>query len=136
MQKDAPLFKKQNQTTTPCYEIRHGDLFWGDKHIADGSQTFAVMLLIGEESTSILKHGHTQKVCDYAKQAEENFFSKMPPDLRDDHETLILPVHPEIIKEINACIACTGRAGRLKEFLADLHEKHPEISIHPLALTP
>lgn len=127
-----PIIQQQRLTK---YEIRFGDLFWGDRHIANGTGAFAVILINDGEFTNILKHGELRSVQAYAKTLT-NTYAKMPPEFRYDCETLILPVHPEIIEEINACLETTGRAKNLKAFLAFLHEKHPDIALHPLALTP
>lgn len=120
------------------YEIRFGDLFWGDRHIADGSGAFAIILITDSdennpEETNILKHGELRSIQAYADKTQ-SALANLPPNIRSTCETLILPVHPAIIEEVNRCLETTGRAKNLKAFLTDLHQKHPEIAIHPLAL--
>lgn len=109
--------------------IRAGDL-WGPKgHICGGEQLFGLLVDFDLEAPMLMKYGGYKPVASYA-HAFWGGLGRMALD-ETSIELLALPVHPDIIEELNCCIACSGRIGQFKGFLADFQVKHPEVTLKP-----
>lgn len=113
-------------------QIRQGDL-WGPRgHICGGDQLFGLLVDFDVDAPMLLKYGEYKPIAAYA----HNFWKKLAGVGMDETsiELLALPVHPEIIEELNCCLACSGRIGHFKGFLADFQSRHPEITVKPYQL--
>lgn len=107
------------------YELRHGDVWNGQHHVADGSGLMGVV--IDNEYHNILTHGN-------AKRVGAKFDRYKVSGLYDAVEALYFPVHPEILRVLNHCINCTGSAKRFKTFLKKFGAEHPELIPNELAI--
>lgn len=112
--------------------IRAGDLWGPNGHICGGEQLFGLLVDFDMEAPMLVKYGSYQPIAAYA----HNFWDRLSKAALDETsiELLALPVHPEIIEELNCCIACSGRIGHFKGFLADFQIRHPEIEVKPYQL--
>lgn len=126
--KPGPKLKHDNYLN-----IRHGDLYGGCGHICGGSQLFGVLIDFDPAIPILMKCGDYKHVALHAKKAWDSF-GRYIPGMEFHVELLALPVHPEIIEELNCCISCSGRIAHFRGFLEDFRQRHPEIKIEPYQL--
>ena len=106
------------------YEIKYGDLFFGEHHIARSNEAFGVVLLNDGSFSFILKHGSLKRTREYLKQAQSR--GQIPGM---EHELLILPVNQLVVNEINQCIENSTRSEKLKGNLMKIAKENPELKI-------
>ncbi|NTF17356.1 hypothetical protein G6L37_02870 [Agrobacterium rubi] len=124
------------------YVIEHGDVWYrerkpspmsnGLRHVCDGTQEIA----IAHDGEVLLKVGSAASVDDwYSKNAAKlvAMSEAMGRMGEDGFEVVIvrLPVSPETVAEMNACIAYSGRVAKLADNLASIGAADPSLYSRP-----
>jgi len=125
------------------YVIEHGDLWYretkpsrlsnGLRHVCSGSDEIA----IAHDGEVLLKAGSAASVGAWheANRDKLRMMAEAMADMGDDgFEVIIvrLPVSPETVEEMNACIAISGRVARLEENLARIGASDPSLFSRPV----
>lgn len=126
--KPGPKIKHNNHL-----QIRNGDLYGVRSHICGGSQLFGVLIDFDPLLPILMKYGNYKHVALHAKQVWDSC-GRYIPGMEFHVELLALPVHPEIIEELNCCIDCSVRIAYFRGFLEDFRQRHPEVKIEPYQL--
>lgn len=108
------------------YEVRHGDVWNGDRHIADGSGLLAAAI---DGEGIIHKHGDADSVSAWRSKAQT---------LIGDIEVVSFPVTPETVALLNWSAARSGSGNHFKERLelisAHYGHDHPSLAYHRAGL--
>jgi hypothetical protein len=124
------------------YVINHGDVWFKEprasrlgtelRHVCDGSEEIA----IAHDGEMLLKAGSATAVENWLDKNREKL-AKMSETLMDmgcDPMEIILvrlPVSPETVSELNACVAISGRVSRLEDNLARIGIENPALFSRP-----
>lgn len=120
---------------TGPYVIRYGDVWHVmDKddpgvHVCDGSQEIAVAY--DSEDGTLFKHGQLARVQAWAAKTRRIFSEGGAADLAAAITVLSFPVAEETVRELNACVATTGRVLRLPEALERIAAARPDLLARP-----
>lgn len=131
-----------NQFNGP-YVIEHGDLWYRDprssrmgtglRHVCGPSDEIA----IAHDGEVLLKAGSAASVEAWLAANTEKF-ARMTEDManmgHEGYEIVLvrMPISPETVEEMNACIAISGRVSRLEENLARVGAADPLLFSRPV----
>lgn len=134
---------KDNLKNNGPYVLEHGDLWFremkasrlgsGLRHVCSGSDEIA----IAHDGEMLLKAGSAASV-EAWHASNSDKLAKMTQSMADmGHEgfevvIVRLPISPETVEEMNACIAISGRVARLEENLSRIGAADPSLFSRPI----
>lgn len=129
--------------TAGPYVIEHGDVWYreakpgrlstGLRHVCRASEEMA----IAHDGEMLLKVGSADAVAQWELLNRAKFTAVNEAMQAMGHgptEVVVvnLPVCPDVIEEINNCVAISGRVQRLDESLARIGEANPDLFTRPI----
>jgi DNA polymerase II small subunit/DNA polymerase delta subunit B len=108
------------------YSLADGDVRFTDStgKVATSFPDTETLAVAFDEADGILhKHGREERVSEWAAEARRKFLSAGFDELVQSISVVAFPATPETIRELNACIAISGRVKDIVRRFSDIEAK-------------